>query len=285
MATSPLSGRPAIARTADAPVGVGQAIDNIRERFARAEAVVNALAASTSAQDQALAAQITALRAQVRSILESLALLEPDAGGGEAVLTRTFSAAEAMSAGAPVWISGQGLVSLIDPADPVSCSGFAGITVGSAAVGGDVDVRMPGSIIEIDGAAFTAGAPIYAALDGVTQAPTGNPLPVGVALDSTFMAVAAGTTALAALGFSAGEDDMPASVGLVRAAVLLAELIDTSSSPGPADGDVLTWIASSGRYEPRLSSGEGGILPVVNGEVPPVLVYLDDGSLVYTRIL
>lgn len=31
-------------------------------------------------------------------------------------------------------------------------------------------------------------------------------------------------------------------------------------------------------------SGSGGILPVVTGEVPPVFVYLDDGSLVYTEV-
>ncbi len=32
------------------------------------------------------------------------------------------------------------------------------------------------------------------------------------------------------------------------------------------------------------SIGGGGILPVVTGEVPPVFVYLDDGSLVYTTV-
>lgn len=29
---------------------------------------------------------------------------------------------------------------------------------------------------------------------------------------------------------------------------------------------------------------EGGVLPLVTGEVPPVLVYLDDGSLVYSGV-
>jgi hypothetical protein len=30
--------------------------------------------------------------------------------------------------------------------------------------------------------------------------------------------------------------------------------------------------------------GAGGVLPVVTGEVPPVFVYADDGSLIYTEI-
>lgn len=34
----------------------------------------------------------------------------------------------------------------------------------------------------------------------------------------------------------------------------------------------------------QAGSGTGGVLPVVTGEVPPVLVYLDDGSLVYSGI-
>ena len=29
------------------------------------------------------------------------------------------------------------------------------------------------------------------------------------------------------------------------------------------------------------STSSGGVLPVVTGEVPPVLVYFDDGSLLY----
>jgi hypothetical protein len=33
-----------------------------------------------------------------------------------------------------------------------------------------------------------------------------------------------------------------------------------------------------------VPQGSGGVLPVVTGEVPPVLVYLDDGSLVYSGV-
>lgn len=47
-------------------------------------------------------------------------------------------------------------------------------------------------------------------------------------------------------------------------------------------------VDSSDPANPIVSAtggGGGGILPVVTGEVPPVFVYLEDGSLVYTEII
>lgn len=37
-------------------------------------------------------------------------------------------------------------------------------------------------------------------------------------------------------------------------------------------------------YADSLLSGVGGVLPLVTGEVPPVLVYFDDGSLMYAPV-
>lgn len=36
--------------------------------------------------------------------------------------------------------------------------------------------------------------------------------------------------------------------------------------------------------ELAASSGAGGILPMVNGDVPPTLVYAEDGSLIYFEV-
>jgi hypothetical protein len=68
----------------------------------------------------------------------------------------------------------------------------------------------------------------------------------------------------------------------------LASLPTSLISTEPADdGDVLTWSDDAGQYVPEApapSPSSGGILPLVTGEVPPVFVYLDDGSLVYGAV-
>ena len=48
----------------------------------------------------------------------------------------------------------------------------------------------------------------------------------------------------------------------------------------PGDGVTLTTDANTG-VTTIEASGNGGVLPVVTGEVPPVLLYADDGSLIY----
>lgn len=59
--------------------------------------------------------------------------------------------------------------------------------------------------------------------------------------------------------------------------------IATKIGDAPIDGTEYSrkngaWVASSG-------GGTGGVyLPMVTGDVPPVFVYLEDGSLVYARI-
>lgn len=70
-------------------------------------------------------------------------------------------------------------------------------------------------------------------------------------------------------------------------------LADTAATPGTyGDADNIPQITvdQKGRItnitEVAATGGSstGGILPVVTGEVPPVFVYLDDGSLVYAEV-
>lgn len=51
-----------------------------------------------------------------------------------------------------------------------------------------------------------------------------------------------------------------------------------------AEGDTNLWYTEA-RVDARIEAANiHPVLPVVTGEVPPVLVYLDDGSLVYVEI-
>lgn len=52
------------------------------------------------------------------------------------------------------------------------------------------------------------------------------------------------------------------------------------------DGDIWVYRDTVAQFvpEPGGDIGGGAVLPVVTGEVPPVLVYLDDGSLVYSEL-
>lgn len=57
-----------------------------------------------------------------------------------------------------------------------------------------------------------------------------------------------------------------------------------STKIGDAPSDGKEYVRKNGIWV-EASGGTGGVyLPVVTGEVPPVLVYLEDGSLVYARI-
>jgi len=54
----------------------------------------------------------------------------------------------------------------------------------------------------------------------------------------------------------------------------------------PTDnGHVLSSLTDGTRsWVPMSGGGSGGVLPVVTGEVPPVFVYFDDGSLLYSGV-
>ena len=83
-------------------------------------------------------------------------------------------------------------------------------------------------------------------------------------------------------------DDIP-ELPISKTTGLQAELDGKEPSLGnPAeDGYVLSSLADGTRswvVPPTGGGGSGGVLPLVTGEVPPVLVYLDNGSLVYSGV-
>ncbi len=99
-----------------------------------------------------------------------------------------------------------------------------------------------------------------------------------VALQNTTAALASGTSVAARVTRLAR--DLELLTEEIEAALALFDL-----TADPADGDVLTWVEEQNQYQPLPpANAAGGVLPVVTGEVPPVLVYLDDGALVYLPV-
>ena len=99
-----------------------------------------------------------------------------------------------------------------------------------------------------------------------------------LALQATTTALAAGTSVSTRLSRLQREVDALA-LGLSQ----LLALFDLEAVP--ADGDVLTWSDDQNQYIPEPPAAvAGGVLPVVTGDVPPILVYLEDGALVYAPV-
>jgi len=99
-----------------------------------------------------------------------------------------------------------------------------------------------------------------------------------LALQATTTALAAGTSVSTRLTRLQREVDALA----LDLSQLLA-LFDIEAVP--ADGDVLTWSDDQNQYIPEPPAAvAGGVLPVVTGDVPPILVYLEDGALVYAPV-
>lgn len=55
--------------------------------------------------------------------------------------------------------------------------------------------------------------------------------------------------------------------------------IDATGTP-----DTTTFLRGDGSWQIPAGSGSGGILPVVDGSIPPTFIQAPDGSLVYTEI-
>jgi len=239
-------GRPSITTPAALQLQmVQQTIANIRERFAATDAVITTLSASGTAAALQAASDLRVIRGQIQDILRRLLILETT---GVDDLSVTFTAAEDMDAGTPVWASAEGVVSRLDPDDLALSSGYVGITAEATIQGDPVVVRLPGGVVDVPGSSFTVGRPLYAQLGGVTHSPAGNSLPVGVAIGTEQISVGYGFNVLGDETFDpTGQDDMAMTYGL-------------------------------------RGSGSGGVLPVVTGEVPPVLVYLPDGNLLYGEV-
>lgn len=239
-------GKPAIPNLARLELlRLQQIINNIRERFGATDAVIRGLVDGATANTLAIDREIANLQAQIDELRALIEALEDD---GEA-LTITLTAAEDIDdAGIPIFVSADGEGSQTDP-DAVDLQGYVGLSVAGAAQGDPLRVRLPGGVVEVASASYTAGRPLYAQLGGTTHAPAGNSLPVGLALTSTVISVGYGFNVLGDETFDpTGQDDMAVTRGL---------------------------------------GGSGGVLPVVTGEIlggQPVFVYLDDGSLVYAPV-
>ncbi len=261
-----------------------QVVDNIRERLRVIEAGVTTNTAAIATGDASLSAATASLQRQIEELAAAIRMLQNAIadGGEDSVLFVTLTAGEAMDAGAPVWVSAPQQASRIDPDDPDQRSAFFGIAAESAGAAGDpVLIALPGATVSLPGSSFTPGRALYAQLGGVTHDPAGDALPVGVACDAETIGVGSGTVALVDPSGDAGDAYLPVTYLLAAAAISLAELFD-QGTPLPADGDTWVYDAAIGKF--RAGQAGGGILPVVTGEVPPVLVYNDDGSLVYTEI-
>lgn len=262
-----------------------QVSDIIRQRLLAVEAQAGTNAATLTRSSELATAARQALQQQIDEILLLIQQLRNDipSAEDEAGLTVTMTCAEAIDIGAPVWVSAPQTVSLLDPDDALARNAYLGIAAEGGAVGAAISVALPGATVTMSAASFTPGAALYAELGGVTHTPSGDALPVGVACDTQTIGVGPGTIALANPQGATGEGHLPVTYSLAAAAIALAELFDLGT-PGPQDGDTWVYDAGLGKFRPAPADSSGGILPVVTGEVPPVLVYLDDGSLVYTEI-
>ena len=233
---------------------IQQAIQNISERFRQTDDVISQLAATGNASVNSVTATSLELRALIAALAIRVAALEAAGGaGGSAEITLTSTAA--LRSGDPVRYVAGDQCAPIDPDDLTMCAAFIGVSSADVSVGAQVAIKVIGEAF-VNGAAFDVGFPVYASSGGgVTQDPAGNALMVGVATSVNKIGVG-GTSGTVALrtptmlsGASARDDYLPVTYALAK----------------------------------QLASASAA-LPVVTGEVPPVLVYLDDGSLVYVGV-
>ena len=99
------------------------------------------------------------------------------------------------------------------------------------------------------------------------------------AQDATGAAIAAGTGD----GVSLAYDEVANAINATntdKGSVAVASH-EAAVDPHP---QYLTQAEGDARYALAGSGGSGGILPMVNGESPPQLMYFDDGSLLYARV-
>lgn len=229
---------------------VQQAIANINERFRQTDRAITALGSASGAAQGAASSTLLELRALIGALTLRVTALEGGGGSGSSV---TLTAASSIAQGDPVRYVAGGQCDLIDPDDLTACGAYIGVAAAGASAGADVVVKIIGEV-QVLNASFDVGYAVYAAVGGgLTQDPPGNALPVGVAtsIDSVGVGGTGGGVALRTrtmlTGVSSRDDSLPITYGLAR------EI-------------------------------GGGVVPVVTGEVPPVFVYLDDGSVVYVGV-
>jgi len=202
---------------------VAQAVENIRQRIEAIEAISTTTAAQAGETTlragqqnisiSALRAQLVALAAQVAALVAADQEME------------TFRAGSAIAIGTAVYPSGDGVVSQVDPGDPVKVYAVLGVATQTVVEGANVVVRKAG-VMQIAGAVFEPGGPVYVGVSGLTQFPDyiNLAIPVGVATSTDEIDVRPGWPALQHPGvYSEYETFLPATWGLVRDAVTLAQ--------------------------------------------------------------
>lgn len=252
----PLVRRPGIAdiRTLDVRT-VQAAVAAARQRIEAIEAAVNTLQATTGASSSA--ASIATLTAQVAQLTSTVNTLAATASGDRAVY-RADNAIEALHA---VYATSEDGVSQVNLFDPAALYAPVGVAVLGAAATAQVTVQQAG-YLDVPGASFTTGAPVFAGVDGLTQRPdyTGVVLPLGVAVGATAMWVAPGWPAVQSPGvYSDYELFLPVTLGLVR------ETLDLVNGL-LAQGDGIVVKIGDNLVTREIVSPSGGGVTVTDGD-------------------
>lgn len=206
------------------------AIDRIRERFQTVESQLTSTTAQAGQSTLTLGqsnASISNLQRQLSALVSRV-----DAIGAPTDKLETFIAAAAIEQYDPVYVTTAGFVSPVSPTEPDAIYGVIGVATTAAALGASVVVRKSGTM-QIVGAVFQAGGPVYAGLDGLTQFPdyVNVAVPVGVAVGTDQLDVTPGWPALQYPGvYSEFETFLPATWGLVRDAVQLTDDFNAAAS-------------------------------------------------------
>jgi hypothetical protein len=209
--------------------GVAAAMSAARQRIELLEKEVSAAVAQLG-QSSLSASQSSASIANLQSQISVLRSRVDALGTDDDV--QTFRADGPIDAGTAVYTSSAGGVSQVSPGDPVAIYGVIGVAVASAVEGANVSVRLRGTM-QIVGAVFEPGGPVYVGLGGLTQFPDyiNVAIPVGVAVTTDRLDVAPGWPALQHPGvYSEYEFFLPATWGLVRDAVTLAADLNAASN-------------------------------------------------------
>jgi len=196
---------------------IQQAFANIRERFRAVEESIGSL--GTTANNTASVTQKSSsdFQAEIARIDRAIAAITSEAEDGSAGREVTFSISGTVDQGDPVRLTAANSVARLDPDDIEGCAGYLGVAK-SSATGGSILVCLIG-IVEIPGAAFTAGLPLYVGPAGVsvTHTPTGNAILVGYASSATHILVS-GTGGVPALrnkiDLDTNDDYLPITLAL-----------------------------------------------------------------------
>lgn len=207
----------------------------------------------------ALQAQINALRSDVDALAATVASI-PRASS-EAVIT--MMADGPVPEYSAVLSTGPGQAGVADPSDPALIHGIFGVSESNADDGEDVLVRRWGQM-EIEDVLFEVGRAVYAAPGGgLIQEPLAYgevAICVGVAVTETTIWVAPRQAVLLSTMLSdyGREDYLPASYGLVKLAVALAEAFNQSGEGILVKvGDTLAFRSIEATRPLRIEFGDG----------------------------